>query len=187
MSFAALVLVLGLVPSAQPAQVTPVGEHAVFAGGCYWGVEAVFEHVRGVSSAVSGFSEGVESVEVRFDPSIVSYRELLEVFFTIAHDPTSRDRQGPDVGPRYRAIVFHRDAQRGDAEAYLDGLRASGRFQQPIVTELRPFRAFTPATPDQQDYVARHPDAPYVVINDLPKLERLRQEFPQLYIVRNHH
>lgn len=176
MRAAAFALALGL------AAAPPASDEAIFAGGCYWGVEAVFEHVRGVSDVVSGFSDGVESVRVRFDPEAVSYRQLLEVFFTVAHDPTSRDRQGPDAGPQYRAIVFHRNAaQRALGEAYIEELRASGRFSRPIVTELKAFRAFREAPLDQQDYAARHPTEPYIVINDLPKLERLRREFPQLF------
>jgi peptide-methionine (S)-S-oxide reductase len=163
-----------------------VAEQAVFAGGCYWGVEAVFEHVRGVSAATSGFVDGVESVVVEYDPSAVTYRQLLEVFFRVAHDPTSRDRQGPDAGPEYRAIVFHRTAaQRSEAEAYMEELRRSSVFSGPIVTELKSLGSFTPAPPDQQDYAARNPAQPYIVINDLPKLEHLRQQFPQLYIRKN--
>jgi peptide-methionine (S)-S-oxide reductase len=173
-----IALLLAIVVTAPP----PPAERAVFAGGCYWGVEAVFEHVRGVTSAVSGFSDGIESVEVTFDPAAVSYQQLLEVFFAIAHDPTSRDRQGPDAGREYRAVVFHRDEmQRRQAAGFIARLDQERRFARPIVTEVRPLPGFRPAPSSEQDYLARHRDAPYIVINDLPKLERLRVQFPALY------
>ena len=177
----AALLITAVLASSAPATT----ERAVFAGGCYWGVEAVFEHVRGVTSAVSGFSDGIESVEVTFDPAVVSYGQLLDVFFTVAHDPTSRDRQGPDAGREYRGVVFHRTiAQRDEAAAFIASLGRSGRFARAIVTELQPLAAFRPAPQSEQDYLARHRTAPYIVINDLPKLERLRELFPQLYAER---
>jgi peptide-methionine (S)-S-oxide reductase len=180
LKIALALITLLLLPSRAAA------EQAVFAGGCYWGVEAVFEHVRGVTAATSGFVDGVESVVVEYDPSAVTYRQLLEVFFRVAHDPTSRDRQGPDAGPEYRAIVFHGNAaQRAEAEAYIEELRRSAVFATPIVTELQRLGAFHPAPPDQQDYAARNPTQPYIVINDQPKLDHLRREFPQLYVRKN--
>ena len=156
---------------------------AVFAGGCFWGVESVFEHLRGVRSAVSGYTDrGIESVRLVYDPGQVSYRELLEVFFTVAHDPTLRDRQGPDIGPQYRAVVYYLSAeQRGQVDAYLGELARARRFARPIVTEVRPLGSFTVAEALHQDYAARHPKEAYVVVNDAPKLARLRQLFPGLF------
>jgi len=172
---------------------------AVFAGGCFWGVQWVFEHVRGVTAVVSGYSGGsvpnptyelvgtgrtghAESVRVTYDPSVVSYRQLLEVFFRVAHDPTTRDRQGPDVGSDYRAIVFARDsAQLREVSAYVAELTAKRAFPKPIVTELRLRQPFYPAEPYHQRYAALHPNEPYIVINDVPKVKRLEQLFPSLY------
>ena len=160
---------------------------AVLAGGCFWGVEAVFEHVRGVKSVTSGFAQfgdavPVEAVRIVYDPSQVEYRRLLEVFFAVAHDPTSRDRQGPDVGPEYRAAVLYQSAaEREAAKAFMAELNRSGRFTQPIVTELRKLSAFTIAAAFHQDYGVRHPDDPYIVRNDAPKLVLLKQRFPTLY------
>jgi peptide-methionine (S)-S-oxide reductase len=173
---------------------------AVFAGGCFWGVESVFEHVRGVRSATSGYSGGsvadpsyevvetgatghAETVRVVYDPAQVSYRQLLAVFFLVAHDPTTRDRQGPDAGPQYRAIVFYQDsAQQREARSYIAELTAHRVVARPIVTEVRPFQAFYPAESYHQHYAALHPTQPYIVINDAPKLERLRRLFPALYL-----
>lgn len=171
---------------------------AVFAGGCYWGVESVFEHVRGVRAATSGFAfadtasrspQGeppragyAEAVRVAYDPSQVSYQQLLEVFFLIAHDPTQRDRQGPDVGPQYRSVVFVAgDEQRTAVGTYLAQLRSAASYARPIVTEVAPLRAFRPVEESQQDYAARHPTASYILVNDAPKLEALRRRFPALY------
>jgi peptide-methionine (S)-S-oxide reductase len=156
---------------------------AVFAGGCFWGVESVFEHLRGVRSVVSGYTGGqIEAVRVGYDPTEISYRELLQVFFLIAHDPTQRDRQGPDVGPEYRAVVYYGDeAQRDEIRRYLVELEAEHRFAKPIVTEVQPLGAFRVAEAFHQNYASRHPDDPYIVVNDLPKLERLRRGFPRLY------
>lgn len=157
---------------------------AVFAGGCFWGVEAVFEHLRGVRTATSGYAgEGrVEAVRVVYDPSSISYRQLLEVFFRVAHDPTLRDRQGPDIGPEYRAIVFYANPdERGAVQDYLEQLRRDRVFAKPIVTEVLPLGSFEIAESFHQDYSARHPTDPYIVVNDHPKLERLRRAFPALY------
>jgi peptide-methionine (S)-S-oxide reductase len=166
---------------------------AVLAGGCFWGVELTFEHVRGVRSVTSGFARyrtadgsasaaPVEAVQVVYDPAVVSYRQLLDVFFLIAHDPTSRDRQGPDAGPEYRAIVYYEtDDQKAAVDAYVAELGASGMFRRPIVTEIQPLRRFVVAEPFHQDYGSRHPNEPYIVQNDAPKLALLRQRFPALY------
>ena len=175
---------------------------AVFAGGCFWGVQWVFEHVRGVSSVVSGYSGGTvanpayelvgtgttghaESVRVTYDPAQVSYRQLLEVFFRVAHDPTTRDAQGPDVGSDYRAIVFARDsAQLREVSAYVSELTAKRVFGKPIVTELRLSQPFYVAEAYHQRYAALHPNEPYIVINDAPKVQRLQKLFPDLFVVR---
>lgn len=169
---------------------------AVFAGGCYWGVESVFEHVRGVRDVVSGFavpsaaagstapasghSGYAEAVRVIYDPARVTYAQLLDVFFLVAHDPTEVDRQGPDIGPQYRSVIFvDGEDQRRAARAYLEGLAARGVFPRPIATEVAWVRSFRPA--EDQDYVVHNPDSPYVVAYDLPKLAELRRRFPALY------
>ncbi|HEX4927690.1 MAG TPA: peptide-methionine (S)-S-oxide reductase MsrA [Burkholderiales bacterium] len=174
-------------------------ETAVFSGGCFWGVEAVFEHVKGVKEAVSGYAGGsadtasydavstgrtghAESVRVTFDPKEVAYRELLKVFFAVAHDPTQRNRQGPDVGTQYRSAIFYASpAQKRAAEEFIAELQDAGVFRRPIVTEIAPLRAFYPAEGYHQDYLAHHPDQPYIVVNDLPKLVALQRLFPGLY------
>ena len=176
---------------ASPSQATPGGDATVvLAGGCFWGVEAVFEHVRGVRSATSGFARyanpaspvPIEAVRIVFAPSQVSQRQLLEVFFLIAHDPTTRDRQGPDSGPEYRAVVFFQSPpERAAADSYIAELTASHRFARPIVTEVRALAGFTVAPDGHQDYGSRHRDDAYVVRNDAPKLVALQQRFPQLY------
>jgi peptide-methionine (S)-S-oxide reductase len=190
-----------LVPApARTAMVTPAAEAtAVFAGGCFWGVEAVFEHLKGVKSAVSGYAGGgvaspsyqevstgstghAEAVQVVYDPAQVSYEQLLHVFFSVAHDPTELNRQGPDVGTQYRSAIFYaNEEQHQAAEAYVTQLRAAKAFPGPIVTEISPLRAFYPAESYHQHYLMRHPHSPYIVINDAPKLEHLRQQFPALY------
>ena len=193
---AALALMVGA--RALPAQKA----EAVFAGGCFWGVQWVFEHVRGVSSVISGYSGGTlanptyelvgtgttghaESVRVTYDPAVVSYRKLLEVFFRVAHDPTTRDRQGPDEGSDYRAIVFaHDSAQLREASAYVSELTAKRVFGKPIVTELRLRQPFYQAEAYHQHYAALHPDEPYIAINDAPKVRRLQKLFPGLFVVR---
>ncbi|HJR58913.1 MAG TPA: peptide-methionine (S)-S-oxide reductase MsrA [Vicinamibacterales bacterium] len=163
---------------------------AVLAGGCFWGVEAVFEHVRGVRSVTSGYARythassppRIEAVRIVYDPSRVSYRQLLEVFFLVAHDPTSMDRQGPDAGSEYRAAVLHEtSAERDAAEAFVAELTRTGEFARPIVTEIRELDTFRTAEPGHQDYAARHPADPYVLQNDAPKLSRLQRRFPSLY------
>lgn len=179
---AALVLVIVLRAPRSRAEVRSEAT-AVFAGGCFWGVEAIFEHLRGVGSAVSGYAGGgIEAVRVVYDPGQVTYRELLEVFFTVAHDPTSRDRQGPDAGVEYRAVVYYLDGgQREAVERYVGELQTARVFAKPIVTEIQPLQAFRVAEPFHQDYAAKHPNDPYIMVNDAPKLERLRREFPTLF------
>ena len=172
---------------------------AVFAGGCFWGIEAVFEHIKGVRSAVSGYAGGkttspsydevstgstghAESVRVVYDPAVVSYGQMLQVFFSVAHDPTQLNRQGPDHGTQYRSAIFYRtpDQQRA-AEAYVRQLTAAKTFAKPIVTQIVPLTAFYPAEEYHQDYMAHHPNQPYIVYNDAPKVKRLELQFPQLY------
>jgi len=174
------------------AHASPASEAAVLAGGCYWGVESVFRHVQGVVSA-SGYSfpapapglrstGRAESVRIVYDPARISYRQILTVFFSVVHDPTQLDRQGPDVGPEYRSLAFvSGDRQRGAVRAFIDSLSAAHVFSRPIVTEIAALRAFRPVGASQQDYAARHPTDPYIVENDVPNLEALRRQFPQLY------
>jgi len=183
-----------------PASKAVVTETAVFAGGCFWGVEAVYRHVRGVKTAVSGYAGGAaatatyevvgsgatghaESVEVTYDPAQVSYGELLRIFFSVAHDPTQLNRQGPDRGTQYRSAIFTRsDAQMEVAKAYIAQLDAAKVFAQPIVTQVAPLPAFYPAEAYHQNYLALHPDQPYIVYNDLPKLAQLKVRFPDRYL-----
>jgi peptide-methionine (S)-S-oxide reductase len=172
---------------------------AVFAGGCFWGVEAVFEHVRGVLSVVSGYAGGsaetaiydevvggltghAETVEVRYDPAVVSYGKLLQIFFSVAHDPTQINAQYPDFGPQYRSNIFHLDGeQERVARAYIAQLGAAGVFRARIATRVDPLEAFYPAESAHQDYLAHHLDEPYIILYDLPKLARLKRLFPELY------
>ncbi len=172
---------------------------AVFAGGCVWGVQAVFQHVRGVVSATAGYAGGTaatakyeavssgttghaESVEVLYDPAQVSYGQLLKVYFAVAHDPTELNRQGPDTGTQYRSEIFATNAQqRHIAEAYIAQLDAAHVFPRKIVTKVSALPAFYPAENYHQNFAALHPDYPYIVINDRPKVERLKTEFPDLY------
>jgi peptide-methionine (S)-S-oxide reductase len=195
--------------SAEPATALPPAaldspttsdklETAVVAGGCFWGVQAVFQHVKGVKQALSGYSGGkkpasyeevsmgttghAESVQIKFDPKVISYGEILRVYFSVAHDPTQLNRQGPDVGPQYRSAIFYRnDAQRRVAEAYIAQLNQAGVFKRPIVTRLDSFLAFYPAEKYHQDYLILHPNNPYIVYNDLPKVENLKRLLPSLY------
>jgi peptide-methionine (S)-S-oxide reductase len=189
-------------PEPAPIGVAASSDTAVFAGGCFWGVEAVFKHVKGVTSAVSGYAGGsaktahyeiigtgltghAESVQVTYDPSQISYGQLLRVFFSVAHDPTQLNRQGPDVGTQYRSAIFYADPeQQRVAQAYIDQLSNAKTFARPIVTQLTPLNAFYPAEDYHQDYLAKHPESMYIVVNDLPKLNNLRQEFPQIYVSR---
>jgi peptide-methionine (S)-S-oxide reductase len=184
---------------ASPAAATSRADTAVFAGGCFWGVEGVFEHLKGVTAATSGYAGGTvvspsyeqvssgdtghaESVQVIFDPAQLSYGQLLQVFFTVAHDPTQLDRQGPDVGTQYRSAIFYRnDQQRREAEAYVGQLRAAKTFTRPVVTQIAPLRAFYPAEAYHQHYMAQHPSSMYIVVNDAPKVKALRERYPALY------
>ena len=193
-----LCLVLGLaaLPSAHAA---PAEQTAVFAGGCFWGVDAVFKHVKGVTSVVSGYAGGdastahyemvsegntghAESVQVRFDPARVTYRQLLQVFFSVAHDPTELNRQGPDTGSQYRSAIFYTSTEQLQAaQSYIGKLTAAHAYSAPIVTQVVPLRQFYPAEEHHQNYLALHPYQPYIVFNDMPKLEQLRKQFPALY------
>lgn len=172
---------------------------AVLAGGCFWGVEAVFEHVKGVVSVVSGYAGGdagtanydqvsrgtsghAEAVEITYDPSRISYGQLLKIFFAVAHDPTQLNRQGPDTGPQYRSEIFTVSAEQARiAEAYIRQLMEAHVYGKPIVTRASPLPAFYEAEPDHQNFAERHPGHPYIVIHDQPKVERLKQKFPGLY------
>ncbi|HEY6290127.1 MAG TPA: peptide-methionine (S)-S-oxide reductase MsrA [Terriglobia bacterium] len=174
-------------------------ETAVFAGGCFWGVDAVFKHVKGVSNVVSGYSGGseataeyetvstgttghAESVKITYDPSQISYSELLRVFFSVATDPTQLNRQGPDTGTQYRSVIFYtNDDQKQTALAYIDQLNKAGVFLGPIVTQVVPLQHFYAAEAYHQNYLAFHQDNPYIVYNDLPKLKALQKEFPEIY------
>ena len=193
-----LCLTLGLaaLPNATAA---PAEETAVFAGGCFWGVDAVFKHVKGVSEVMSGYAGGsattalyeqvskgntghAEAVRVRFNPEQVSYRQLLQVFFSVAHNPTQLNRQGPDVGTQYRSAIFYTNPEQQKlAQATIQQLTAARTFSRPIVTQVVPLQRFYPAEEYHQNYLALHPDQPYIVIHDKPKLEQLRKRFPALY------
>ena len=180
----------------------PGNETAVLAGGCFWGMEAVFEHVKGVSQVVSGYAGGdadsatyeqvnsgntghAESVRISYDPSVVTYGQLLKVYFSVAHDPTELNRQGPDTGTQYRSAVFYvNDEQKRIAEDYVAQLQAAKSFRRPIVTQVAPLKGFYPAEAYHQGYLARHPNQPYIVINDLPKIDALKQKLPDLYTGR---
>ena len=196
MNLPLIVLALG---SALTAPTSAPLDTAVFAGGCFWGVEAVFEHVKGVRDVVSGYAGGrsaspsyeevgsgetghAESVRVVYDPAIVSYATLMRVFFSVAHDATQLNRQGPDVGTQYRSAIFFRnEAQKKEAEAYIAQLTKARFYRAPIVTEVAPLDRFHPAEEYHQDYMARHPNDPYIVYHDRPKVENLRKGFPELY------
>jgi peptide-methionine (S)-S-oxide reductase len=181
---------------------TPSGERtrtAVFAGGCFWGIEAVFEHLKGVKDAASGYAGGTretadyemvstgrtghaESVRVVYDPTEISYGTLLRVFFSVAHDPTQLNRQGPDVGPQYRSAIFAKDAEEQRvAQAYVEQLDEARTFPRPIVTEIASLDAFYPAEAYHQDYAARNPNQPYIMFHDAPKVANLKKQFPDLY------
>ncbi|MGI8787116.1 MAG: peptide-methionine (S)-S-oxide reductase MsrA, partial [Pyrinomonadaceae bacterium] len=172
---------------------------AVFAGGCFWGLEAVFEHIKGVSDVTNGYSGGAaktadyetvstgttghaESVKITYDPSQVSYEQLLKVFFAVAHDPTELNRQGPDTGSQYRSAIFYADnEQKRAAENYIAELTRAKTFVQPIVTQVVPLEAFYKAEDYHQNYLDNHPNQPYIVAYDKPKVENLQRQFPDLY------
>jgi peptide-methionine (S)-S-oxide reductase len=185
-----------------PASTAGGEQTAVFAGGCFWGVEAVFENVKGVKQAISGYSGGdastarygivstgrtghAESVKVVYDPAQVSYGQLLKVYFSVAHDPTQLNRQSPDTGPQYRSEIFTTNAmQQRVANAYIAQLSSARVFPAPIVTRVEPLKAFYPAESHHQDYLRLHPRDPYIVYNDAPKLVHLKAMFPTLYTGR---
>lgn len=174
-------------------------ETAVFAGGCFWGVQGVFQHVKGVTKAVSGYAGGAantaqyervsegdtghaESVEVTFDPREVSYGTLLQIYFSVAHNPTELNRQGPDSGTQYRSALFPGNSeQQRIAQAYIAQLDAAHSFNKPIVTKLETYNGFYPAEEEHQDFLTEHPTYPYIVINDLPKVAQLKQLYPNRY------
>jgi peptide-methionine (S)-S-oxide reductase len=171
---------------------------AVLAGGCFWGVEAVFEQLKGVTDVVSGFAGGsrltahyevvssgitshAESVKITYNPAAITYGQLLKVFFAVAHDPTQLNRQGPDEGPQYRSSIFYSNGdEKAVAEAYIKQLADAKVFNRPIVTTVVALDGFFPAEEYHQNFLARHPDYPYIVVNDLPKLRALKTEFPEL-------
>lgn len=182
----------------EPASATS-SEVAVLAGGCFWGVQGVFQHVDGVTNAVSGYAGGsketadyhtvstgstghAESVQVTFDPHRISYGRLLQIYFSVAHDPTELNRQGPDTGTQYRSAIFPTSPDQARiAEAYIAQLNAAHVFAAPIATKIEPAEAFYPAEAYHQNYLTLHPDQPYIAFNDIPKVEALKQLFPSLY------
>jgi peptide-methionine (S)-S-oxide reductase len=182
-----------------PASASGGEATAVFAGGCFWGVDAVFKHVKGVQNVVSGYSGGsaatakymivgtgatghAESVQVTYDPKEIGYQDLLKIFFSVAHDPTELNRQGPDVGTQYRSAIFYANpTQKTIAERYIAQLDAAKTFGKPIVTQVAALDKFYPAEAYHQNYLALHPDQPYIVYNDLPKLAALKKEYPARY------
>jgi peptide-methionine (S)-S-oxide reductase len=188
-------------PTVDASKAAASGQQtAVVAGGCFWGIQAVFQHVKGVVSATSGYSGGeaksaeyeivstgqtghAESVKITYDPAQITYGELLRVFFSVAHDPTQLNRQGPDDGTQYRSVIFYgNDEQKKIAQAYIAQLDQAKVFPHAIVTQVVPLKAFYPAEAYHQDYATRHPDQPYIVYNDAPKVAQLRQQFPDLYL-----
>jgi peptide-methionine (S)-S-oxide reductase len=185
----------------EPSGTSPVmTETATFAGGCFWGVQGVFQHVEGVTKAVSGYAGGqadtahyqmvgsgetghAESVQVTFDPHKVTYGQLLQIYFSVAHDPTQLNRQGPDSGTQYRSEIFATTPeQKKVAEAYIAQLNAAKVYKKPIVTKLGILEAFYPAEAYHQDYLTLHPNQPYIAYNDIPKVENLKKIFAQNYI-----
>jgi len=184
----------------SPRAPAPGRQTAVVSGGCFWGIQAVFQHVKGVITATSGYSGGsaktaeyetvstgetghAESVEIVYDPAQITYGELLRIFFSVAHDPTQLNRQGPDEGTQYRSAIFYAsDEQKKIAEAYIVQLDSARVFARPIVTQVTPLRGFYPAEAYHQNYAALHPNQPYIMFNDAPKVEHLKQEFPALYV-----
>ena len=188
-----------------PPALDPAGgggtETAYVAGGCFWGVQGVFQHVKGVRNAVSGYAGGdastasyrevgsgrtghAETVAVTFDPDEISYGRILQIFFSVAHDPTQKNRQGPDVGPQYRSAILPVDAEQARvAEAYIAQLDDAGVYHRPIATTIEPGHRFYPAEDYHQDYLTRHPTQPYIVHNDLPKIANLERLFPEAWRV----
>jgi peptide-methionine (S)-S-oxide reductase len=201
-AFAAVVLVCALLGSAAApaaaARPATASQRVVLAGGCFWGMQLVFESLRGVRSVVAGYAGGAastahyemvssgttghaESVEITYDPAKISFEQLLAVYFTVAHDPTELNRQGPDDGTQYRSEIFYTTAaQRQQAAAYVARLGRTHAFASPIVTQLAPLGGFYAAEGYHQNYAVRNPDAPYIVYNDIPKLHALKRKFPNL-------
>jgi peptide-methionine (S)-S-oxide reductase len=186
-------------PPAIDAKAEPALAKAVVAGGCFWGVQGVFQHIDGVELAVSGYAGGTvanpdyhqvttgttghaEAVEITYDPAKVSYGKLLQVFFSVAHDPTELNRQGPDTGTQYRSAIFFTDPEQEKvATAYIAQLDAAGKWPEPIVTEVSPLATFYPAEDYHQDYATLHPDQPYIFTYDLPKIAHLKEMFPDVW------
>jgi peptide-methionine (S)-S-oxide reductase len=172
---------------------------AVLSGGCFWGVQGVYEHVRGVKNVLAGYAGGerataqydtvssgttghAESVKITFDPAMISYGQILQIAFSVVHDPTQLNRQGPDVGTQYRSAIFYADdTQKHIAEAYINQLDQAHVFARPIVTRVEPLKGFYPAEGYHQDYLIHNPTQPYIAFNDLPKIENFRRTFPELY------
>jgi peptide-methionine (S)-S-oxide reductase len=202
--FSAAVLFLSLslvslgIAGAAPASAGMPAQRIVLAGGCFWGMQLVFESLKGVDGVVAGYAGGsadtaqyetvstgttghAESVEITYDPAQISFRKLLDVYFLVAHDPTQLDRQGPDVGSQYRSEIFYTSPQqRSESLAYISHLGTERVYSSRIVTIVAPLRGFYPAEAYHQDFAVHNPQDPYIVINDLPKLRKLRQEFPAL-------
>lgn len=194
-----LVITGSLAPVRTLSAAPVTTESVVFAGGCFWGVQSVFQHAKGVISATAGYAGGsvdrpdyeevssgrtghAESVRVTFDPSQISYGQLMRIFFSVVHDPTLLNRQGPDVGTQYRSAIFYTtDAQKRETAAYIDQLNKVHVYSRPIVTQVAPFTRFWAAEAYHQNYAELHPDQPYIAINDAPKVANLRKEFPALY------
>jgi peptide-methionine (S)-S-oxide reductase len=186
-------------PAVDSPKVSASPQTAVIAAGCFWGVQGVYQHVRGVQRALSGYSGGTkatadydavsrgstghaESVEIRFDPKEISYGEILQIYFSVVHDPTQLNRQGPDTGPQYRSNIFYVDeSQKRIAEAYIAQLNNAKLFSRSIVTRVDPLNGFYPAEAYHQDFLLRNPTYPYIVIHDLPKIGQLKKVFPARY------
>jgi peptide-methionine (S)-S-oxide reductase len=189
-----------LAPTPSVSQAPKGLQTAVIAGGCFWGVEAVFEHVKGVKDVKSGYAGGdaktadyelvssgntghAESVKVTFDPAQVTYVQLLTIFFSVAHDPTQLNRQGPDTGTQYRSAIFYTDdEQKKLADSFIDAINKSKALPKPVVTQVVPLKQFFDAEAYHQDYLVNHPNEPYIVINDAPKVADLKKRFPELYV-----
>jgi len=186
-------------PAVDEAAGTRSSEIAVLGGGCFWGVQAVYQHLKGVTSAVSGYAGGeqgtaeyervstgrtghAESVQITFDPRVVTYGRILQVFFSVVHDPTQLNRQGPDVGTQYRSAIFPMNPEQGNvAKAFIAQLNQARTFDAAIVTKIEPSRSFYLAEAYHQDFLERNPTHPYIVMNDLPKIDNLKRIFPNLY------
>lgn len=186
-------------PALDNPKARGLSQTAVLAGGCFWGVQGVFEHVRGVQNVVAGYAGGdkstahygmvgsggtghAESVKITFDPAAISYGQILQIAFSVAEDPTQLDRQGPDVGTQYRSAIFYADeTQKRIAEAYISQLDKSHSFSRPIVTRVDPLKGFYPAEDYHQDYLIHNPGVPYIAMYDIPKIENLKHMYPELY------